>query len=87
MAKTVSLSVAALRQARAEVKTLQARVKELASTVKAEKLANAEAKRTAAIAKAEARLQKLLFKQVGKVGAKAAKANRKAGAVTITKGA
>jgi len=66
---------------------LQARVKELKATVQAEKLANAEAKRTAAIAKAEARLQKLLSKQVGKVGAKAAKANRKAGAVTITKGA
>ena len=85
MSKTVSLSVAALRQARAEVKTLQARVKELASTVKAEKLANAEARRAKAIERAQARLQKLLDKQIGKVGAKAAKANRKAGPVTVTK--
>ena len=87
MAKSVSSNVGALRTARAELKQLRLVVKELAARVKAEKLEQAEAKRTAAIAKAEARLQKLLSKQVGAVGAKAAKANRKAGAVTITKGA
>lgn len=87
MAKSVSSNVGALRTARVELKQLRLVVKELAARVKAEKLEQAEAKRTAAIAKAEARLQKLLSKQVGAVGAKAAKANRKAGAVTITKGA
>jgi len=85
MSKFVSSNVGALRTARAELKQLKLVVQELAARVKAEKLEAAEAKRTAAIAKAEARLQKLLAKQVGKVGAKAAKANRKAGAVTITK--
>lgn len=87
MAKIVSSNVGALRTARRELLTLRLTIKELAARVKAEKLEAAEAKRTAAIAKAEARLQKLLSKQVGKVGAKAAKANRKAGAVTVTKGA
>jgi hypothetical protein len=87
MAKIVSSNVGALRTARRELITLRLTIKELAARVKAEKLEAAEAKRTAAIAKAEARLQKLLSKQVGKVGAKAAKANRKAGAVTVTKGA
>jgi hypothetical protein len=87
MAKVISPSVAALRKARADVKEIKLMVQQLAARVKAEKLEAAEAKRTAAIAKAEARLQKLLAKQVGKVGAKAAKANRKAGAVTVTKGA
>ena len=85
MSKFVSSNVGALRTARAELKQLKLVVQELAARVKAEKLEAAEAKRTAAIAKAEARLQQLLAKQVGKVGAKAAKANRKAGAVTITK--
>ena len=86
MAKSTSTSAVALRTARLQLKTLRAEVKELAARVKAEKLANAEARRTAAIARAEARLQKLLSKQVGPVGTKAAKANRKAGVVTITKG-
>jgi hypothetical protein len=85
MAKFVSPSVQALRDLRFQVKNLSARVKELKVVVQAEKQAAAEAKRTAAIARAEARLQKLLDKQIGKVGAKAAKANRKAGAVTVTK--
>lgn len=87
MAKFVSDNLAALRAARRELITLRLTIKELAVRVKAEKLEQAEAKRTAAIAKAEARLQKLLSKQVGPVGAKLSKANRKAGAVTITKGA
>ena len=87
MAKIVSSNVGALRTARRELITLRLTIKELAARVKAEKLEQAEAKRAAAIAKAEARLQKLLDKQVGKVGTKAAKANRKAGAVTVTKGA
>lgn len=85
MAKSVSPSVAALRDLRFQVKNLQSRVKELKVAVRAEKLAAAEAKRAKAIERAEARLQKLLDKQIGKVGAKAAKANRKAGPVTITK--
>ena len=87
MAKIISPAVTDLRLAREAVKELKLVVLELAARVKAEKLEQAEAKRTAAIAKVEARLQKLLAKQVGPVGAKAAKAARKAGVVTITKGA
>lgn len=85
MAKSVSPSLQVLRDLRFQVQNLQARIKEVKATVQAEALAAAEAKRAKAIAKAEARLQKLLDKQVGKVGAKAAKANRKAGPVTVTK--
>lgn len=46
----------------------------------------AEAKRLAAIAKTQARLEKLLAKQVGAVGAKAVKANKKPSKV-VTYGA
>jgi len=49
------------------------------------KAATAVAKREAAIAKAQARLQKLLDKQSAPVGTKARKANKKPGAVKITK--
>lgn len=42
-------------------------------------------KQEQAIMRAQLRLEKLLAKKVGAVGAKAAKANRKAGPVTITK--
>lgn len=85
MAKSVSPSVQVLRDLRFQVQNLQARIKEVKAAVQAEKVAAAEAKRAKAIERAEARLQKLLDKQIGKVGAKAAKANRKAGPVTITK--
>lgn len=47
--------------------------------LKADKATAREAKRQAAIAKAEARLQRLLAKKVPAVGAKALKANRKPG--------
>ena len=43
----------------------------------ASKIVDREAKQAAAIAKAEARLAKLLAKQVGAVGAKATKANKR----------
>ena len=56
------------------------------ATAKAVKLQTAEQKRIAAIAKAQARLDKLLSKQVGHVGHKAAKANRRASKV-VTYGA
>jgi hypothetical protein len=49
------------------------------------KAAAAVVKREAAIAKAQARLQKLLDKQSAPVGTKAIKANKKPGAVKITK--
>ncbi|NCX05939.1 MAG: hypothetical protein EBW68_09200 [Actinobacteria bacterium] len=58
---------------------------------RADKAAAAEAKMAERIAKATARLEalqaKAIAKAVGKVGAKAIKANRKPGAVTISEGA
>lgn len=85
MAKVISPSVLALREARAQVKALMVQVAAERAERKEQAAAKAEAKRAAAIAKAEARLQKLLSKQVGLVGIKAAKANRKAGAAKIIK--
>ena len=90
--KTLSPLQQALKDARYEVKRLQGQIfrerlalKEAKATAKADRAAAAELKRTNAIAKAQARLQKLLDKQ-NPVGAKALKAARKPGAVTITKG-
>ena len=69
-----------------QVKQLTAQVKHERFAVKNDKLVKAEARRAAAIEKAEARLAKLLAKQVGAVGSKAVKANKKPGKV-VTYGA
>lgn len=85
MAKVISPTVLALREARAQVKALTIQVKAERIERKEQAAAKAEAKRAAAIAKAEARLQKLLSKQVGLVGIKAAKAARRPGVAKVTK--
>jgi len=93
MTKALSPLAAELVSARAslaffkeQVKQLTAQVKHERFALKNDKLVKAEARRAAAIAKAEARLQKLLAKQVGAVGAKAVKANKKPSKV-VTYGA
>jgi hypothetical protein len=82
-----------LNQKRETLAALKVSIKEDIASRKFARMLNAEAKRHAAvtkreqaIAKAEARLQKLLAKQVGAVGAKAVKANRKPSKV-VTYGA
>jgi hypothetical protein len=77
-----------------QVQFLAAKVKEekldaklAKSAARHEREASAAAKREAAIAKAQARLEKLLAKQVGAVGTKAIKANRKPSKVVVTEGA
>ena len=84
MTKALSPLQAELVSARASLKFFKGEVAYLAAKVKAEKanglLAKeqaAEAKRIAAIAKAQARLDRLLSKSVGAVGAKAIKANKR----------
>jgi hypothetical protein len=84
MSKTLSPLAAELASARASLKFFKSEVAFLAVKVKAEKeaanaskIADAEQKRAIAIVKAEARLAKLLAKQVGAVGAKAVKANKR----------
>ena len=84
MSKTLSPLQAELVSALASLKFFRSEVSYLAAKVKAEKanglLAKeqaAEAKRAAAIAKAQARLDRLLSKSVGAVGAKAIKANKR----------
>jgi len=84
MSKALSPLQAELASARASLKFFKSEVSFLAAKVKAEKsnalLAKeqaAEAKRADAIAKAQARLDKLLSKSVGAVGAKAIKANKR----------
>ena len=79
---------------RKEVKDLTARLKQerwsigYDKQIKREaKVAVAAAKREAAIAKAQARLQKLLEKQAQPVGVKALKANRKPSKAVVTEGA
>jgi hypothetical protein len=84
MTKALSPLQVELASARASLKFFKGEVAYLAAKVKAEKQSNllakeeaAEAKRLAAIAKAEARLAKLLAKSVGAVGTKAVKANKR----------
>lgn len=90
-AKTPSKLVVALKQARIELANAKLEVQRLAAGVKQERenakiqraftkeqKAKGQAERqAAAIAKAQARLEKLLAKQVGAVGAKAIKANKR----------
>lgn len=84
MTKALSPLQVELASARASLKFFKSEVSYLAAKVKAEKanglLAKeqaAEEKRLAAIAKAQARLDRLLSKSVGAVGAKAIKANKR----------
>lgn len=79
-----------LNQQRAAVKALKAAIAESVAYRRQEKLATkvykaakAAERREAAIAKAQARLDRLMAK-ANPVGAKAAKANRKPSAVTVT---
>ena len=89
MAKAKSFLGSALANKRQELKALKAEVAQLAKqyaherfALKQDKTAKAEARKTAAIAKAKAKLEKLM----APVGAKALKANRKPSAVIVTKG-
>jgi len=84
MSKTLSPLAVDLVSARASLKFFREQVKQLNLQVKHERFAlendkvvKAEEKRAAAIAKAQARLDKLLSKSVGAVGAKAIKANKR----------
>jgi uncharacterized caspase-like protein len=100
MTKAVSPLALELAEARTNAKFWKERASFLVAQVKQEKLdaklaksaarrereEKAEARRSAAIAKAQARLEKLLAKQAAPVGAKALKANRKPGKV-VTYGA
>ena len=93
MTKALSPLAAELVSARASLDFFKEQVKQLTAQVKHErfalqndKLVKAEARRAAAIEKAEARLAKLLAKQAQPVGAKALKANRKPSKV-VTYGA
>ena len=84
MSKTLSPLAVDLVSARASLKFFREQVKQLTLQVKHErfalendKLVKAEEKRAAAIVKAQARLDRLLSKSVGAVGAKAIKANKR----------
>jgi len=84
MSKTLSPLAVDLVSARASLKFFREQVKQLTLQVKHERFAlendkvvKAEEKRAAAIVKAQARLDRLLSKSVGAVGAKAIKANKR----------
>lgn len=84
MSKALSPLQVELVSARASLKFFKSEVSFLTAKIKAEKanglLAKEQAleqKRLAAIAKAQARLDRLLSKSVGAVGAKAIKANKR----------
>ena len=89
MSKTLSAVQVELTSARAALVEMKLRVRTLAAQVRAEKALTKQVKidqralrRDNAIAKAKARLEKLLSKPVG---AKAARAARKPSKVTVTK--
>lgn len=93
MTKALSPLALELAEARTNAKFWKERAQFLVAQVKQEKLdaqlakaAKRREREQAAIAKAQLKLQKLLDKQTGLVGAKAAKANRKPGKV-VTVGA
>ena len=93
MTKALSPLAAELVSARASLAFFKEQVKQLTAQVKYErfalkndKLVKAEARRAAAIAKAQEKLDKLLTKQAQPVGVKALKANRKPSKV-VTYGA
>lgn len=89
MAKVKSPLAIALASKRAALKALKAEVAQLSKqyaherfALKQDKQTKAQARKAAAIAKAKAKLEKLM----APVGAKAIKANRKPSAVIVTKG-
>ena len=75
----------AIAELKASIKETLAFNRQEKAVAKALKAAKAAERREIAIAKAQAKLQRLLDK-TNPVGAKAVKANRKPSAVTITKG-
>jgi len=77
MSKAKSQLAIQLAEARHALKAQKVVVANLAAKVKAENQASKAGKVEAAIKRAEARLAKLMAKQVGPVGSKLAKANRK----------
>ena len=94
MTKAPSMLVSALKQARInlanaklEVQRLAAGVKQERENAKAAKAASKADKQAAAIAKAQARLEKLLAKQAAPVGVKALKAARRPSKAVVTYGA
>ncbi len=93
MTKALSPLAVELTEAREMFRFYKGRVQMLAAqlkherfAVKNDKLVKAEARRAAAIAKAQEKLDKLLAKQAQPVGVKALKANRKPSKV-VTYGA
>lgn len=93
MTKAVSPLALELAEARTNAKFWKERAQFLAVQVKEEKLdakiakrVAADTRRSAAIAKAQARLDKLLAKQAAPVGSKAVKANKRPSKV-VTYGA
>ena len=78
----------ALKELKAEIASLSLRAKEEKMTLRMERAKAVEAKRDSAIAKAQARLEKLLAKkiakEVGPVGSKAIKSNKRPSKATVT---
>ena len=83
---TIRQQTAMLKELRTIHAQCRADLKAGKALLKADRAAAKAERQAAAIAKAQARLDKLLAKQVGAVGAKAAKANRKPSKV-VTYGA
>ena len=87
MSKAKSPVALALAEARQALATQKALVAELSAKAKAERSAAKATKVETAIAKAQARLQKLMSKQVGPVGAKASKAAKRPSKGVVLTGA
>ena len=87
MSKAKSPVALALAEARHALKAQKAIVAELSAKAKTERQAAKAGKVEAAIQRAQARLAKLLDKQVGPVGAKAAKAAKRPSKGTVLTGA
>jgi hypothetical protein len=87
MSKAKSQLAIQLASARQALKAQKAIVVNLAAKVKAENQAAKATKVETAIAKAQARLQKLMSKQVGAVGAKAVKAAKRPSKGVVLTGA
>ena len=87
MSKTKSPVALALAEARHALKAQKAIVADLSAKAKVERQAAKATKVETAIAKAQARLQKLMSKQVGAVGAKAVKAAKRPSKGVVLTGA
>lgn len=84
---TIKAFRAIVKETREAKKAFLAKAKIFKENQKAERAAAKAERQAAAIAKAQARLQKLLDKQAAPVGVKALKANRKPSKATVTYGA